>query len=184
MTKVLFACSLKALLLWRLDVSRWRIFRKDVDRKTWWSRRVVPLKERTLGALHLSICTVCRKEDGESGPRLRIRPLATQLIIVHQTTVFYPLQQSTPALQWLDSSLNGLASIASPHNPQLYSDSPLHDRLHRRHFYLRFRPPDDLRTTQHEINRVADHIFDDSNNLLVHVSRMLALATLSQYTRN
>ena len=43
---------------------------------------------------------------------------------------------------------------------------------------------DDLRTTQHEINRVAEYIFDDSHNVPVRVSRMLASATLSQSTMN
>lgn len=38
---------------------------------------------------------------------------------------------------------------------------------------------DDLRTTQHEINRVAEYIFDDTHNVPVHISRMLAPATPS-----
>ena len=40
-----------------------------------------------------------------------------------------------------------------------------------------------LRTTQHEINRVAEYIFDDTHNVLVHVS-ILASARPSQYTIN
>lgn len=38
---------------------------------------------------------------------------------------------------------------------------------------------DDLRTTQHEINRVAEHIFDDTHNVPVRTSGMLASATPS-----
>ena len=43
---------------------------------------------------------------------------------------------------------------------------------------------DDLRTTQHEINRVAGYIFDETHDVPVHVSRMLASVTPSQYFVN
>ncbi len=43
---------------------------------------------------------------------------------------------------------------------------------------------DDLRTTQHEINRVAEYIFDDTHNVPARVSRNLTSATPSQYTMN
>ncbi len=43
---------------------------------------------------------------------------------------------------------------------------------------------DDLRTTQHEINRVAEYIFDDTHDVPVHVSRMLSSVTPSQYSVN
>ena len=41
---------------------------------------------------------------------------------------------------------------------------------------------DDLRITQHEINRVAEYIFDDTHNVPVRISRMLASAKPLQYT--
>lgn len=43
---------------------------------------------------------------------------------------------------------------------------------------------DDLRTTQHEINRVAEYIFDDTHNVPMRISRMLASTTPSQYSTN
>lgn len=43
---------------------------------------------------------------------------------------------------------------------------------------------DDLRITQHEINRVAEYIFDDTHNVPVRVSKLFASATPSHDTSN